>query len=56
MHSKGTVMLDLPLRLTLLARSDLFRGLPEPLLCYVATHMVERTLDDRELLYFKDDA
>ncbi|MBA5960468.1 helix-turn-helix domain-containing protein [Pseudomonas lactis] len=55
MHSKGTVMLDLPLRQTLLARSDLFRGMPEHLLRYVATHMVERTLDDRELLYFKDD-
>ena len=48
-------MLDLPLRQTLLARSDLFRGMPEHLLRYVATHMVERTLDDRELLYFKDD-
>ncbi|MBT2370909.1 Crp/Fnr family transcriptional regulator [Pseudomonas fluorescens] len=55
MHSKGTVMLDLPLRQTLLARSDLFRGMPEHLLHYVATHMVERTLADRELLYFKDD-
>ncbi|QJI32088.1 Crp/Fnr family transcriptional regulator [Pseudomonas sp. ADAK18] len=55
MHSKGTVMLDLPLRQTLLARSDLFRGMPEHLLHYVANHMVERTLVDRELLYFKDD-
>ena len=49
-------MLDLPLRQTLLARSDLFRGMPEHLLRYVATHMVERTLEDRELLYFKDDS
>ena len=48
-------MLDLPLRQTLLARSDLFRGMPEHLLRYVATHRVERTLDDRELLYLKDD-
>jgi len=55
MHSKGTVMLDLPLRQALLARSDLFRGMPEHLLHHVATHMVERTLDDREVLYFKDD-
>lgn len=48
-------MLDLPLRETLLARSDLFRGLPAPLLNYIATHMVERSLSDREWLYFKDD-
>ncbi|WP_339529265.1 Crp/Fnr family transcriptional regulator [Pseudomonas mucidolens] len=55
MHSKGTVMLDRSSRQTLLARSDLFRGLPEPLLYQIAGHMVERTLSDRELLYFKDD-
>lgn len=38
MHSKGTVLLGLPLRQILLARSDLFRGMPEHLLRYVATH------------------
>lgn len=48
-------MLDLPLRQTLLARSDLFRGMPEELLRYVAAHVAERTLVDRELLYLKDD-
>jgi len=56
MHSKGVVMLDLSLRQTLLARSDLFRGLPDHLIRYVATHAVERTLSDREVLYLKSEA
>lgn len=56
MHSKGAVMLDFPFRQTLLAGSDLFRDMPDSLIRYVATHAVERILDDREVLYLKGDA
>ncbi|OLF56395.1 Crp/Fnr family transcriptional regulator [Pseudomonas chlororaphis] len=56
MHSKSAVMLDFSLRQTLLAGSDLFRGLPDTLIRYVATHAVERRLDDRDVLYLKNEA
>ncbi|MDR6679607.1 Crp/Fnr family transcriptional regulator [Pseudomonas oryzihabitans] len=49
-------MLDIHTRQQLLKRSNLFQGMPESLLRYVATHAVERTLDDHEILFLKHDA
>lgn len=49
-------MLDIPRRQRLVGRSDLFQGMPEPLIQYVATHCIERSLDDRDVLFLKQDA
>jgi len=48
-------MLDIPLRQIVLGRSDLFRGMSESLIHYVATHCVERSLRDRDVLFLKQD-
>jgi len=56
MHFKGSVMLDLAVRQTLWGGSDLLRGMPESLVHYVATHAVERSLGDRDVLFLKQDS
>lgn len=56
MHSEKSLMLDFDVRQMALEQSDLFRGMPTSLIGYVATHAVERCLDDREMLFLKQDA
>ncbi len=43
-------------RQVILDRSRFFRGLPEAIIGHVATHGIERHLDDGEALFFKHDS